>query len=184
MQGHDRFGVKGTILQRAWSLFFLGALLLTGCGYHFTGSGAKLPVGVRSVAIPIFGNQTLQTGIESDVTGALVDRFVSARQLSLTSQSEADAVLRGTVKSFVISPTAVTLGTQTATEYRALLTVEATFKRQQDGQVLWKGEMSEWRNYPVVANDPAGTEANKREAIRQASDLLAKRLYELLLEDF
>jgi hypothetical protein len=141
-------------------------------------------VGVRSVAIPIFGNQTLQTGIESDLTGALVDRFVSARQLSLTSQSEADAVLSGTVKSFFISPTAVTLGTQTATEYRATLTIEATFKRQQDGQVLWKGEMSEWRNYPVVANDPASTEANKREAIREASDLLAKRLYELLLEDF
>jgi hypothetical protein len=44
--------------------------------------------------------------------------------------------------------------------------------------------MSEWRNYPVVASDPTVTEANKKEAIRQASDLLAKRLYELLLEDF
>jgi len=183
MQGHDRFGLKGTILQRTWGFFFLAALLFTGCGYHFTGSGARLPVGVRSVAIPIFGNQTLQTGIESDLTGALVDRFVSARQLSLTSQSEADAVLSGTVKSFLISPTAVTLGTQTATEYRATLTIEATFKRQQDGQVLWKGEMSEWRNY-AVASDPAATEANKKDAIRQASDLLAKRLYELLLEDF
>ena len=170
-------------MQRAWAFFSLAALLFAGCGYHFTGSGARLPVGVRSVAIPIFGNQTLQTGIESDLTGALVDRFVSARQLSLTSQSEADAVLSGTVKSFLISPTAVTLGTQTATEYRATLTIEATFKRQQDGQVLWKGEMSEWRNY-AVASDPAATEANKKDAIRQASDLLAKRLYELLLEDF
>ena len=176
--------MKGTILSRAGSFFFLAVLLLTGCGYHFTGSGAKLPAGVYSVAIPIFGNQTLQTGIESDLTGALVDRFVSARQLSLASQSEADAVLSGTVKSFIIFPVAVTLGTQTATEYRATLTIEATFKRQQDGQILWRGEMSEWRNYAVVASDPAATEANKKEAIRQASDLLAKRVYELLLEDF
>lgn len=170
-------------MKKAGSFFFLAVLLLTNCAYHFTGSGARLPAGVHSVAIPIFGNQTLQTGIESDLTRALVDRFVSARQLSLTSQSEADAVLSGTVKSFVISPTAVTLGTQAATEYRATLTIEATFKRQQDGQVLWKGEMSEWRNYPV-ASDPAVTEANKQEAIRQASDLLAKKLYEMLLEDF
>ena len=183
MQGHDRFRLKGRILQGAWSLAFLAALLSGGCGYHFTGSGAKLPAGVRSVAIPIFGNQTLQTGIETDLTGALVDRFVSARQLTLTSQNEADAVLSGTVKSFIISPAAVTLATQAATEYRATLTIEATFKRQQDGQVLWKGEMSEWRNY-AVASDPAATEANKKDAIRQASDLLAKRLYELLLEDF
>jgi len=183
MPGHDRFGLKGPLLKKAGSFFFLAVLLLTSCGYHFTGSGARLPAGVHSVAIPIFGNQTLQTGIESDLTRALVDRFVSARQLSLTSQSEADAVLSGTVKSFVISPTAVTLGTQAATEYRATLTIEATFKRQQDGQILWKGEMSEWRNYPV-ASDPAVTEANKKEAIRQASDLLAKKLYEMLLEDF
>ena len=171
-------------MQGAWGLVFLAVLLSGGCGYHFTGSGAKLPAGVRSVAIPIFGNQTLQTGIETDLTGALVDRFVSARQLTLTTQNEADAVLSGTVKTFIISPAAVTLGTQTATEYRATLTIEATFKRQEDGQVLWKGEMSEWRNYPVVPSDPAATEANKKDAIRQASVLLANRLYELLLEDF
>jgi len=183
MPSHDRFGLKGPLLKRACSLLFFAALLFTNCGYNFTGSGAKLPAGVRSVAIPIFGNQTLQTGIESDLTRALVDRFVSAKQLSLTSQSEADAVLSGTVRSLVVLPTAVTLGTQAATEYRATLTIEATFKRQQDGKVLWKGEMIEWRNYPV-SSDPAVTEANKREAISQAFDLLAKRLYEIILEDF
>jgi outer membrane lipopolysaccharide assembly protein LptE/RlpB len=183
MQGYDRIGLKEVVLQKAAGFFFLTTLLLMGCGYHFTASGARLPAGVHSVAIPIFGNQTLQTGIESDLTGALVDRFVSARQLPVTSQSEADAVLSGTIKSFITSPAAVTLGTQAATEYRATLTIEASLKRRQDGQVLWKGEMSEWRNYPV-ASDPAVTEANKREAIRQASDLLAKRLYELLLENF
>jgi outer membrane lipopolysaccharide assembly protein LptE/RlpB len=183
MQGHDRFGLKGPPLKKAGSFFFLAVLLLMSCGYHFVGSGAKLPEGVRSVAIPIFGNQTLQTGIESDLTGALVNRFLSAKQLSLTSQSQADAVLSGTVKSFVISPTAVTLGTQAATQYRATLTIEATFKRQQDNRVLWKGEMSEWRNY-AVASDPAVTEANKKEAIREASDLLARKLYEILLEEF
>ena len=183
MPSHDRFGLKGPLLKRACSLFFFAALLFTSCGYNFTGSGAKLPAGVRSVAIPIFGNQTLQTGIETDLTRALVDRFVSARQLSVTSQSEADAVLSGTVKSFLNTPAAVTLGTQAATEYRATLIVEATFKRQQDGRVLWKGEMMEYRNYPV-SSDPAATENNKREAIRQAFDILAKRLYEILLEDF
>jgi hypothetical protein len=35
-----------------------------------------------------------------------------------------------------------------------------------------------------VASDLAVTEANKQEAIREASVLLAERLYVILLEDF
>ena len=170
-------------MKRASGFVFLAIFLFTGCGYHFSGSGARLPEGIRSVSIPIFANQTIQTGIESEVTRALVEKFTSAKQLQVTGQSEADALLSGNVTSFVTSPSAVTLGTQTATEYRATLNVKVTFKRQRDGKVFWKGEMSEWRNYPVVA-DLAVTESNKQEAIRQASELLAERLYELLLEDF
>jgi len=170
-------------LKNASIGIFLAAFLLGGCGYHFSGSGAKIPLGVRSVAIPIFANQTIQTGVEDILTRAVVEKFISARQLPLAEQSEADAILSGSVKAFVLSPTTVTLSTQVATEYRATLTIEATFKRQKDGQVLWKGEVSEWRNYRVVP-DTALTEANKKEAIRQASEHLAQRLYEMILEDF
>jgi len=170
-------------LKRSVGFVFLAIFLLTGCGYHFIGSGARLPEGVHTLSIPIFANQTIQTGIESEVTRALVEKVTSAKQFLVTGESEADALLSGTVKSFVTSPSAVTLGTQTATEYRATLTIEATFKRQRDGKVFWKGAMSEWRNYPV-ASDLAVTEANKQEAIRQASVLLAERLYVILLEDF
>ena len=170
-------------MKRSVGFVFLAIFLLTGCGYHFIGSGARLPEGVHTLSIPIFANQTIQTGIESEVTRALVEKVTSAKQFLVTGESEADALLSGTVKSFVTSPSAVTLGTQTATEYRATLTIEATFKRQRDGKVFWKGAMSEWRNYPV-ASDLAVTEANKQEAIRQASVLLAERLYVILLEDF
>ena len=170
-------------MKRSFSFVFLAIFLLTGCGYHFSGSGARLPEGIRSVSIPIFANQTIQTGIESEVTRALVEKITSAKQLLLTGQREADALLSGTVISFVTSPSAVTLGTQTATEYRATLTIQVAFKRQRDGKVFWKGAMSEWRNYPV-ASDLAVTEANKQEAIRETSVLLAERLYVILLEDF
>ena len=170
-------------MKSSCSFVLLAVFLLTGCGYRFVGAGARVPEGIHSVSIPIFANQTIQTGIESEVTRALVEKVTSARQLRVTGQSEADGLLSGTVKSIVTSPSAVTLGTQTATEYRVTLTVEATFKRQSDGKVLWKGVMSEWRNY-LVASDLAVTEANKQEAIREASVLLAERLYVILLEDF
>ncbi|MDH4266564.1 MAG: hypothetical protein OEW45_13075, partial [Deltaproteobacteria bacterium] len=67
--------------------------------------------------------------------------------------------------------------------YRATLTVEIIFQRQKDGKTLFKEELSEWWNYPVVS-DLAMTENNKKNAIRQISLLLAEKIHELILENF
>jgi hypothetical protein len=147
------------------------------------GTETNLPPEVRSVAIPIFGNRTIQTGIESEVTQALAEKFISARRLPVNAQSSADALLTGTVKSFTTSPVAVTTSTQVSTEYRATMTVEFTLSGQKDGKVFFREEMSEWRNYPVVS-DLSVTEQNKWEAIRRISALLAERIYERVLGDF
>ncbi len=155
----------------------------SSCGYNFVGGKTELPPGVQEVAIPIFGNRSTQEGIESDVTRALVEKFTSARVFSVTDEKSADALLTGTVSSFVASPITVTTGTQTTTEYRATLTIEFVFKRQKDGRVLRKQMISDWRNYPVVDNLTV-TEINKKEAIRQISVLLAERVHETILTNF
>ena len=48
---------------------------------------------------------------------------------------------------------------------------------------LWREEVAEWRNYPVVA-DLAVTENNKRDAIRRISEWLAERIQEIILGSF
>jgi len=168
-------------IKSCFILFMI--IFLGGCGYQFQGRGTNLPPEIRSVAVPIFANRTFHTGIESEVTRALAEKFISARRLNVVEQNSADALLTGIVKSFVTTSVAVTGDTQITTGYRATLTVEITFKRQKDGRVLFKGEMSEWWNYPVVA-DLAITENNKKEAVRQISHLLAEKVHELILENF
>jgi len=171
-------------MKKGYRLSFSLAFFLFGCGYHFVGSQSGLPPEVRSVAIPVFANRTIQTGIESEVTRAVVEKFISSKRLSLREKNSADALLIGSVKSFVTSPITVTTGTQVATEYRATMTLEIALKRLKDGKVLWKeGEISEWRNYRVES-DLARTEINKKEAIRQVSLLLAERVHNWILEDF
>jgi hypothetical protein len=154
-----------------------------GCGYKFQGQGTPLDPEIHSVAIPIFGNRTSQTGIESEVTRALVDKFTSTRRLSVRSQATADSVLLGTVKSFLALPIAVTTGQQVTTGYRVTVSLEVVFQRKTDGKVLCKETISEWRNYPVVV-DLATTENNKREAISQISTILAERIQEMILGSF
>jgi len=170
-------------LNRTVYLLLLGCLLLTSCGYHLRGKETNLPPDIHSVAIPIFGNRTFETGIESVVTEGLVEKFVSSGRLPVVPQDSADALLTGTIVTLTTLPVAVTSSNQFSTEFRATLTLEFTFKDQRSGKVLFREVMSDWRNYPVV-QDLNATEQFKREAIRQISFLLAERMYELMLGNF
>jgi hypothetical protein len=170
------------VRSSGWVILFI-FLAAGGCGYQLQGRGTPSDPGIQAVAIPVFGNRTAQTGIESEVTRALVEKFTSSRRIRVGSQASADALLLGTVKSFATASVAVTTGTQVTTGYRAALTVEVTMQRTGDGKVLWKEEITEWRNYPVVS-DLAVTENNKREAIRRISERLAERIQERVLGAF
>jgi outer membrane lipopolysaccharide assembly protein LptE/RlpB len=168
--------------------FWLGVAVLAflcggGCGYHLQGRGTPEYPEIRAVAIPVFGNRTVQTGIESEVTRALVEKFSSSGRIGLASRKAADALVLGTVKSFATTSVTVTSGTQVTTGYRAALTVEVAFQRAGDGKTLWKEEITEWRNYAVVS-DLAATENNKREAVRRISERLAERIQERVLGGF
>jgi hypothetical protein len=147
------------------------------------GKETNLPPEIHSVAIPILGNRTIETGMESVVTEGIVGKFESTKRLPVTTPNSADALLTGTIISFTTFPVAVTSSNQFSTEYRATLTLEFTFKDQKNGKVLFREVMSDWRNYPVV-QDLNATEQFKREAIRQISNLLAERMYELILGSF
>ncbi len=170
-------------MKRLIYCLLLETLLLAGCGYQVRGRETNLAPEIHSLAIPIFANRTDQTGIESDVTEALVAKFISTKQLSVTTRNSADVLLTGTVVSFSTTPVAVTTSTQVSTEYRATLVVEFTFQTLSDGKVLFREVMSEWRNYPVVS-DLNATELNKREAIRRISVLLAERVHERIIGGF
>ncbi len=170
-------------MNRAGHLILLGCLLLSSCGYHLRGKETNLAPEIHSVAIPIFANRTIETGIESVVTEGLVEKFVSSKRLPVAAQSSADALLMGTVTSFTTFPVAVTSSNQFSTEYRATVTIEFTFKDQKDGKILFREVLSDWRNYPVV-QDLNATEQFKNQAIRQISTLLAERVYELILGNF
>ncbi|MGB9700693.1 MAG: LPS assembly lipoprotein LptE [Thermodesulfobacteriota bacterium] len=153
------------------------------CGYRFVGRETNLPGDIKTLAIPLFTNQTDQIGLESEITQALRERFISSKRLVIQEEKSANLVLKGKVKSFNTTSVAVTKGLFVTSGYRAMITIEIILKRHQDGQVLWKDELSEGWNYPVGV-DLMQTEYNKKEAIRQIALLLAERVHETVLGGF
>ncbi|RKY83165.1 hypothetical protein DRP98_07780, partial [candidate division KSB1 bacterium] len=68
-------------------------LLLGGCAYY-SFSGNTLPSYIKTVAIPLFEDQTSEFGIKEKLTDALISEFTRDNTLKISSQDEADSIIR------------------------------------------------------------------------------------------
>jgi hypothetical protein len=68
------------------------------CGpYSFTGSG--LP-GIKTIAIPLFENQTQEYGIREELSERLVQAFVQDNTLKVVNEKIADSILKGIITKY------------------------------------------------------------------------------------
>jgi hypothetical protein len=81
------------------------ALLLTSCaGYHL-GSSKPASLGrVKTVAVPMFSNVTLQPRAEAIATSAVVRAFVQDGTYGIEKSDQADAILEGEIRSIIYTP--------------------------------------------------------------------------------
>jgi len=76
----------------------LVALVLAGCGDSTRGS---LPDHIKTVAVPIFKNGTLEPGVDSAIISGVVNAFSSGGRVKVVPIDQADAILQGEVVSSV-----------------------------------------------------------------------------------
>jgi len=161
---------------RAW----LGAALILagsfpGCGYTVHNS---LPSNIKTLAIPVFANNTVQSGLADDVTRALVDAFLNNRQLKIVQERDANAVLRGAIVAYKNQVFGYT-SQERATQYEIVLTVQATFRDMVKNRDLWREDALTVRttyNVVAVAGQPAQTELDGRnDAIQKLADQIVSR---------
>jgi hypothetical protein len=73
------------------------ALLAAGCGYS---SDSLIASHYKTISLEIFKNETRYRDFEFILAEALKNEIVQKTDLKLASRSEAQTVLRGTIKSF------------------------------------------------------------------------------------
>ena len=150
--------------QRPTRLLLYGAVFVlvagvAGCGYST--SPALLPTHLKTVAIPVFENETSEYTLEQDITNAVVQRFVADNHLKVVDERVAQAVIKGKIKTYRNSVFGISAGTTRAEEYRVAITVSVTFKDLVKNRELWSDEnMEKTANYYVtdVPGQPAKTE--------------------------
>jgi hypothetical protein len=128
---------RGCKLQGFWpgaALIFLLALA-GGCAYSFTGS--NLPAHVKTVAIPNFGNETIEPGLDQEVTTVVIDRFIKDGRLKLAPEGKASCRLSGRVVKYENRVNNYAPD-ESPRDYIVVVTVAMTMRDMVKNRDLWK----------------------------------------------
>lgn len=118
------------MVTRLLALLFL--LAFAGCGYRM---GNMLPPGIRTVAVPIFDNDTLYRGYEFPLTEAVVAEILNLTSLQIAAPKDADTRLEATIKR--ISQTTVTKDeNRLATRLDITITVQMSWHDLRTGRII------------------------------------------------
>ncbi|HYQ89331.1 MAG TPA: LptE family protein [Candidatus Binatia bacterium] len=151
------------------------AALAGGCAYTVR---STLPSHLKTLAIPVLGNSTVEFGLADDITQSLVNGFLSDRSLRIAQERDANAVLRGTVVAYKNQVFGYTT-TERATEYEIVLTVSVTFRDMVKNRDLWKDDALTVRttyNVVPVGTQPAQTETDgRKDVIQKLTDRIVSR---------
>ena len=77
-------------------LFTTCTIMLWGCGYAHTD---RFPTDVRTVAVPLFENQSFYQGVEFDLTEALIKEIELNTPYKVTGGDRADTIIDGMIVS-------------------------------------------------------------------------------------
>ena len=106
-----------------------------GCGpYSFSGSTLK---GVKSIAVPLFDNQTTQYGIREELTDQLTDALITDNTLKVVNVRNSDSVLKGIVVKYERECYTFD-GSGNCSDYISRVFVDVSFEDLKNKKMLWE----------------------------------------------
>ena len=128
-------------------VFFMCLISLTfsRCGiYSF--SGSTLPSHIKTIAVPLFQNQTQEFGIDQQITDAVINAINQDNTLKIAGMQQCDAILRGTIQQ-ITEQAGQYDQNENASSFRVTLTVKVSFEDVKKKNVLWEETWREWGSY-------------------------------------
>lgn len=138
---------KSRFKIRIWKLLPLLPFLVSGCGvYSFSGSSVS---GVKTIAVPLFDNQTQEYGIRETLTEIVADRFVKDNTLKVVNEKIADSILHGVITNY--KRESHTFDEQeNIKEYIVRIWVNVWFEEKKGKKTIWREDnMQGWGIYCV-----------------------------------
>jgi len=159
---------------------------LSGCGYHKAGSAVHLPSAVHTLDVPVFQTQAQSFHTEVAMTDAVIRELTSRTTLNVVTTNasgEADATLKGTVLSEIVTP--LTYNSTTGQSSSFLVTVRAKVVLvDRDNRVLYQNPGYVFRQQYETTADLTSFIQEDPAAIHRLSKDFAQSLVSDILESF
>jgi hypothetical protein len=129
-----------------YGVYFI-ILILSCCGYS---THSILPSNLKTIAIPVVGNETIKPGLGDMLTVQLIDDFTQDRNLKITPIDKANIVLNCAIKNFERSPQSYNAD-QTVIAYKITLTAGVIATDNIKSASLWEGDITSWITYDAAS---------------------------------
>jgi hypothetical protein len=144
------------------------SLLSGGCGYSWSDNGNSFAPqvshasngiyrqDVRTVAVPIFGNQTFQRGLEFSLTKAIVSDLEAHTPYKVVEKERADTILEGQITFVGIRTISLSPSSALPQEQLSYIIVNFTWKDMRTGRMLTERRafQQDAPYYPTLGEDP------------------------------
>ncbi|MBT5877372.1 MAG: hypothetical protein HOH43_28385 [Candidatus Latescibacteria bacterium] len=144
-------------------LIFSFVAIAFGCS-HYSTSSRSLPSHIRTIAIPLFQNATVENGIIEPLTDAIVSKFVTDNQLKVVDSRDADSIISGTVVTVREESVSFEQDVDTR-ETRLWIVASVRYEDVRQNSVIWEDlDMRAWGVFEIAS----GTTEDRNEGVEQA----------------
>ncbi len=165
-------------------LLLASVSLLHGCAYtHET----RLPGNIKTIYVPTFKDEippekryTYQPGLEIEVMNAIIDRLIFDGNVKVVEESQADAVLKGSIVSYEQEGLRFD-NFESVQEYRLFLVISFELVDRKTGKVLLKEPNFSGRTEFFTSRTPSNV---RRSAANNAVTDLARSLVDRIVEEW
>lgn len=167
------------------SALLVAALWLTGCGYHVANGTGSLPKGISTISVPAFASAVDQYNLGDQMASAIAREFTTrTRYQVIPSQSDADAILNGSIRSVSPIPTVSDPATGRATIVSVLIVMDITLRERATGRTLFSRQNFSVREYYQIADDPHQTFIESGPAFKRVSRNVARDVVASIMDNF
>jgi hypothetical protein len=167
------------------ALALVAMAFASSCGYHVSGHADALPAAVKTIAVPAFSNATTRYKLTDRMPEAIAREFITRTRYRVVPREDAaDAVLRGTVLSYLVAPTIFDATTSRAATVELHVTIQINLVERSTGKVLFSRPSFEVRERYQISTDPAQYFEESDPALQRASQQVARQVVSAILENF
>ncbi len=149
------------------------------------GRGERLPPDLKTIAVPVFENESSKFRIEQRLAAAVTREFIERTRYRITPDpSQADAVLKGRVKDVRAGVVTFDLKTGRATALQIQVTANIELVDQRSKKLLFSNPNYIFREEYQVSQTTAELFEEDQPALDRLSRDLARTLVTEILENF